>query len=120
MATAPEFDTPVLDTIAAMTIDSVEHCHMDEQTLILSRIAALVAMDAPAISYLAHVNPAIKAQFTVEQLQDLLVAIAPVVGTARVMSAAGHIAQAFGVALDLATSEAEAIARAEADSRTGS
>ncbi|MFH7594399.1 carboxymuconolactone decarboxylase [Streptomyces racemochromogenes] len=117
MATAPEFDTPVLDTIAAMTIDSLEHCHMDERMLIISRIAALVAMDAPAISYLAHINPAVKADFTVEQLQDLLVAIAPVVGTARVMSAAGHIAQAFGVALALAESEAEAIAQAEAASR---
>ncbi|MFJ5552378.1 MULTISPECIES: carboxymuconolactone decarboxylase family protein [unclassified Streptomyces] len=113
-------DTPVLDTIAAMTIDSLEHCHMDERTLILARLAALVAMDAPAISYMAHINPAIKADFTVEQLQDLLVAIAPVVGTARVMSAAGHIAQAFGVAMAMAESEAEAIAQAEADSRSGS
>ncbi|MEU6573999.1 carboxymuconolactone decarboxylase family protein [Streptomyces sp. NPDC046805] len=115
MATA--FETPVIDTIAAMTIDSVERCHMDERTLILARIAALVAMDAPAISYLAHINPAIKADFTAEQLQDLLIAIAPVVGTARVMSAASHIAQAFGVALALADSEAEAIAQAEAESR---
>ncbi|GHG92948.1 carboxymuconolactone decarboxylase family protein [Streptomyces lanatus] len=116
MATASE--TPVLDTIAAMTIDSIERCNMDERTLILSRIAALVAMDAPAISYLAHVNPAMKADFTVEQLQDLLVAIAPVVGTARVMSAAGHIAEAFGVTMALAESEAEAIAQAEAQSRS--
>lgn len=110
---ATESETPVLDTIAAMTIDSIERCHMDERTLILSRIAALVAMDAPAISYLAHINPAVKADFTIEQLQDLLVAIAPVVGTARVMSAAGHLTQAFGVALALAESDAEAIAEAE-------
>jgi len=116
MAAAPE--TPVLDTIAAMTIDSIERCHMDQRSLILTRIAALVAMDAPAISYLAHIDPAVKAEFTVEQLQDLLVAIAPVVGTARVMSAAGHIAQAFGVALALADTEAEAIAQAEAQSRS--
>ncbi|MCZ4603139.1 carboxymuconolactone decarboxylase [Streptomyces chartreusis] len=118
MATASE--TPVLDTIAAMTIDSLEHCNMDERTLILSRIAALVAMDAPAISYMAHINPAIRAEFTVENLQDLLVAIAPVVGTARVMSAAGHIAKAFGVTMAMAESEAEAIAQAEAQSRSGS
>ncbi|MGW4866821.1 carboxymuconolactone decarboxylase [Streptomyces chartreusis] len=116
MATASE--TPVLDTIAAMTIDSLEHCNMDERTLILSRIAALVAMDAPAISYMAHINPAIRAEFTVEDLQDLLVAIAPVVGTARVMSAAGHIAEAFGVTMAMAESEAEAIAQAEAQSRS--
>ncbi|TXS53142.1 carboxymuconolactone decarboxylase [Streptomyces sp. uw30] len=118
MATASE--TPVLDTIAAMTLDSVERCHMDDRTLILARLAALVAMDAPAISYLAHMSPAIKADFTVEQLQDLLVAIAPVVGTARVMSAAGHITEAFGVTLALAESEAEAMAQAEADSRKAS
>ncbi|WP_328919836.1 carboxymuconolactone decarboxylase [Streptomyces sp. NBC_01550] len=113
-------DAPVLDTITAMTIDSIERCHMDQRSLVLSRIAALVAMDAPAISYLAHIDPAMKSEFTVEQLQDLLVAIAPVVGTARVMSAAGHIAQAFGVALALAESEAEAIAQAEAESRSAS
>ncbi|MFD5798689.1 carboxymuconolactone decarboxylase family protein [Streptomyces diastatochromogenes] len=113
-------DAPVLDTLAAMTIDSIERCGMDERTLILTRIAALVAMDAPAISYLAHVDPAVKAELTVEQLQDVLVAIAPVVGTARVMSAAGHIAQAFGVAIALAEAEAQSIAEAEARSRDSS
>ncbi|MFD8912111.1 carboxymuconolactone decarboxylase [Streptomyces sp. NPDC059575] len=114
MATA---SAPVIDTIAAMTLDSLERCHMDDNTLILSRIAALVAMDAPAVSYLAHIDPALKADFTAEQLQDLLIAIAPIVGTARVMSAASHIAKAFGVAIALADAEAEAIARAEVDSR---
>ncbi|MCX4803846.1 carboxymuconolactone decarboxylase [Streptomyces sp. NPDC058682] len=114
---ATRSDAPVLDTLAAMTIDSIEHCSMDEKTLITTRIAALVAMDAPAISYLAHISPAVKADFTVEQLQDVLVAIAPVVGTARVMSAAGHIAQAFGVAIAMLESEAEAMAAAEEESR---
>ena len=61
MATAS--DAPVLDTLAAMTIDSVERCGMDTGTLILTRIAALVAMDAPAISYLAHLDPALKAEY---------------------------------------------------------
>ncbi|MER6344987.1 carboxymuconolactone decarboxylase [Streptomyces sp. NPDC001595] len=118
MATASE--TPVLDTLAAMTIDSLEHCHLDKRSLIQARIAALVAMDAPAISYLAHIDPAMKSDFTIEQLQDLLVAIAPVVGTARVMSAAGHIAEAFGVALALVESEAVAMAQAEAETRSDS
>ncbi|MFF3559463.1 carboxymuconolactone decarboxylase [Streptomyces sp. NPDC002574] len=118
MATASE--APVLETLTAMTIDSIERCGMDEDTLILTRIAALVAMDAPAISYLAHVDPAIKANLTVEQVQDVLVAIAPVVGTARVMSAAGHIAEAFGFAIALAESEATSIAQAETRSRSKS
>ncbi len=106
-------ETPVLDTLAAMTVDSIERCGLDESTLILTRIAALAAMDAPAISYLAHVGPSIKANLTAEQLQDVLVAIAPVVGTARVMSAAGHIAKALGFAIEVATSDAEAMAQTQ-------
>ena len=33
--------TPVLDTLAAMTIDSLERCGMDPGTLVLTRLAAL-------------------------------------------------------------------------------
>ncbi|MFB9464614.1 carboxymuconolactone decarboxylase family protein [Streptomyces cinereospinus] len=113
-------DAPVLDTLAAMTVDSIERCGLDENTLILTRLAALAAMDAPALSYLAHVDPAIKANLTVEQLQDVLVAIAPVVGTARVMSAATHITEALGITVALAEAEAEAIAAADAQSRSKS
>ncbi|GAA1966915.1 carboxymuconolactone decarboxylase [Catenulispora subtropica] len=100
-------DTPVLDTLAAMTVDSLERCGMDAHHLVLTRLAALAAMDAPPISYLAHVGPAQAAEVTAEQLQDLLVAIAPIIGTARVMSAAGHITEALGFAIAVAESEAE-------------
>ncbi|WFB08784.1 carboxymuconolactone decarboxylase family protein [Streptomyces sp. LX-29] len=110
-------DTPVLDTLAAMTVDSVERCGLDENTLILIRMAALAAMDAPAISYLAHIDPAMKADLTAEQLQDVLVAIAPIVGTARVMSAATHMTEALGLTLALAESQAEEMANAGAQSR---
>jgi alkylhydroperoxidase/carboxymuconolactone decarboxylase family protein YurZ len=95
-------DTPVLDTIAAMTVDSLERCEMDPHTLILTRLAALAAMDAPPISYLAHIGASQAAEVTLEQVQDLLVAVAPVIGTARVMSAAGHITEAMGFAIAVA------------------
>ena len=42
MSTSSE--TPVLDTLMAMTADSIERCHLAPDMLILSRIAALVAM----------------------------------------------------------------------------
>ncbi|MFM9493892.1 carboxymuconolactone decarboxylase family protein [Streptomyces galilaeus] len=98
-------DTPVLDTLAAMTVDSIERCGMAPDLLVLTRIAALAASDAPPISYAAHIDPAIRAGLTVEQLQDVLVAIAPIVGTARVMTAAGNIATAFGIAIAVADAE---------------
>ena len=100
-------DTPVLDTLAAMTVDSIERCGMAPDLLVLTRIAALAASDAPPISYAAHIDPAIRAGLTVEQLPDVLVAVAPIVGTARVMTAAGNIAKAFGIAIAVADAEIE-------------
>ena len=40
-------ETPVLDLLASMTADSVEASSLDAQTLMLVRIAALAAVDAP-------------------------------------------------------------------------
>ncbi|MCM2423436.1 MULTISPECIES: carboxymuconolactone decarboxylase family protein [Streptomyces] len=106
MSTASE--TPVLDTLAAMTVDSIERCGMAPDMFIVTRIAALAASDAPPISYVAHIDPALQAGLTAEQVQDVLVAIAPIVGTARVMTAAGNIATALGIAIAVADAEMDA------------
>ncbi|WP_326787819.1 MULTISPECIES: carboxymuconolactone decarboxylase family protein [unclassified Streptomyces] len=105
MATASE--TPVLDTLAAMTVDSIERCGLAPDMLLLTRIAALAASDAPPISYMAHIGPAMETGVTSAQLQDVLVAIAPIVGTARVMTAAGNITAALGIAIAVAEAEIE-------------
>src|SRR5438045_1083956 len=68
MATASE--TPVLDTLAAMTVDSIERCGLAPDMLLLTRIAALAASDAPPISYMAHIGPAMETGVTAAQLQD--------------------------------------------------
>ena len=98
MSTTPS-ETPVLDTLAAMTAESIARCGLDDNGLIAARIAALAAVDAPASSYLMHVGPAIDAGVTVEQVQDILIAVAPIVGTARTMSAAAKITEALGVVI---------------------
>lgn len=100
-------DTPVLDTPAPITRDSVGCCSLSPGMLNLTRIAALAAMEAPPASYLAHIEPGLDARLTASWLQDVLVAIAPIVGTARVMSAAGNIAQALHIAIEVAEGEAE-------------
>ncbi|MCZ7459041.1 carboxymuconolactone decarboxylase family protein [Streptomyces sp. WMMC940] len=106
MATASE--TPVLDTLAAMTVDSIERCGLAPDMFMLTRIAALAASDAPPISYVAHIDPALQAGLTADQLQDVLVAIAPIVGTARVMTAAGNIAEALSIEIAVADAAAQA------------
>ncbi len=92
-------DTPVLDTIAAMTLASLERCDLDANSLLLVRLAALAAVDAKPLSYLAHLGAAADAGVTIEDAQNVLVAIAPLVGTARVAAAAVNIAEALGIAI---------------------
>jgi hypothetical protein len=45
---------------------------------------------------------------TFEQVQDVLVAVAPITGAPRVLSAAGNIADALGIVVAVAQAEAEA------------
>ena len=73
--------------------------------LMLARIAALIAVDAPPASYLANAGPAADFGLTAEDLQGVMIAIAPVVGTARVVAAAGHILRALGLAIAVADTE---------------
>jgi alkylhydroperoxidase/carboxymuconolactone decarboxylase family protein YurZ len=94
-------DTPVLDTIAAMTAVSVAECDLPPAALLLVRLAALAAVDAPPASYLLHIGPAAEAGVSLEDAQDVLVAVAPIIGTARTMQAAIHIAEALELAIEI-------------------
>jgi hypothetical protein len=100
-------ETPVLDLLGKMTGDSIEASSLDAEALVLTRIAALVAVDAPPASYMLNLGAASEIGIDVEQIRGVLVAIAPIVGTARIVSATGNITRALGVALDLAELEAE-------------
>lgn len=64
----------------------------------LVRIAALASTGAPPASYLLNLEVASEVGLSVEQVQGVLIAIAPVVGSARVASAGSSIAQALGLA----------------------
>lgn len=94
-------EAPVLEALADINAVSLERTELDPRQLILVRLAALAAMDAPPSSYLMHVGPAADVGITVDQAQDVLVAVAPIVGTPRTMKAATRIVEALGLAIDL-------------------
>ena len=71
----------------------------------LVRIAALVTVDAPTISYLMNLEAASELDIDAEQIRGVLAAIAPIVGTARVASATGKIVEALAVAIEAAEFE---------------
>ena len=108
-------EAPVLQTLVEINAASLARAELDPVTLLLVRIAALAAVDAPAASYLMHLGPAVESDVTVEQVQDVLVAVAPITGAPRVLSAATKITEALGIAVAVT----EAAAEADAGATTG-
>ena len=99
-------DTPVLDTLADITAASVEHNFLPPRELMIARLAALVAVDAPPpASYLANAGAAADSGVIAADIQAVMIAVAPVVGTARVVSAGGKILRALGLAVAVAADE---------------
>jgi alkylhydroperoxidase/carboxymuconolactone decarboxylase family protein YurZ len=108
--TAQTADTPVLDTLADMTTASLEHNTLSPRELMLVRLAALIAVDAPPVSYLLNAGPAADIGVTGDDVQGVMIGVAPVVGAPRVVAASGNIARAFGFAVAVAEAEmAEAL-----------
>lgn len=95
-------DTPVLDTLVDINTASIEHNHLTPRELMLARLAALVAVDAPPGSYLANVGAAADSGISERDVQQVMIAVAPVVGTAKVVSAGGNMMRALGFAIAVA------------------
>ena len=100
-------DTPVLDLLASMTADSIEASSLDPETLMLVRIAALVAVDAAPTSYALNLEAVGDLDIDPEQVRGVLAAVAPIVGTARIVSALGKIVEALDLELEAAEIAAE-------------
>jgi len=99
-------DTPVLDLLAGMTQASIAASSLDSGTLMIARLAALVAVDAPAVSYLVNLEAGADVGVDADRVRGVLTAIAPIVGTARVAAATGRIAEALVIELETAELEA--------------
>jgi hypothetical protein len=99
-------DTPVLDTIMDITTASIDHSSGSPRDFMIARLAALIAVDAPPASYLANAPAVERAGLTMEDIEGVMIAVAPVVGTPRVMSAAGQILRALGFAIAVGDAKA--------------
>jgi 4-carboxymuconolactone decarboxylase len=91
-------DTPVLDVLAAMTAASIDATSLDSEEVILARIAALVASDAPPISYALNLGVAGEAGIDPDKIRGVFAAIAPIVGSSRIATAMGNVARALAMA----------------------
>jgi len=92
-----------------MTPDSIEASSLDPETLMLVRIAALAAVNAPSVSYLMNLEAAQELGIDAERVRGVFAAIAPIVGTARVASATGKIVDALAIEIELEELEEESM-----------
>jgi 4-carboxymuconolactone decarboxylase len=65
-------------------------------------VTALVAVDAPPVSYMLNLQMAGELEVDAAQIEGMLAAIAPIVGSARIASAAGKMVRALGLEISLA------------------
>ncbi len=94
-------EQPLLDAVMEMTAASLSNANLEARDLMLVRLAALAAVDAPPASYLLNLAAAVDAGLTLEDARGVLIAVAPIIGTPRTVSATGSIARALGFALDI-------------------
>jgi len=86
------------DALQSLIAGTYEASGLDPQTFMLVRMAALATLDAAPASWLMNIVVGGEAGLAPEQLLGTLIAIAPVIGTARVVTAAGNIIKAFYLA----------------------
>jgi hypothetical protein len=103
----PVPDTPIATSLIAMTAAALEQCDLADREIMVARIAALAAIGAPPLSYALNTGAAASTGLTLEDAQGILVAISPIIGTARTVSAASSIAKGLGLAIALAEEDDE-------------
>jgi len=95
-------DINVVSSLLHMHEGSFQESGLDPQTFMLVRMAALTTLDAAPASWMLNLQLSGESGLVPEQVVGMLIAIAPVIGTARVVSAASHIIRAMGLAEALA------------------
>ena len=94
-------EVPLVESLVRMHLDTQEQSGLDDRTYLLVRIAALVATDASAASYLVNLTVADEVGVTAEDVRGVLIALGPLVGSARVLSGAEKAVKAIAAARQL-------------------
>jgi alkylhydroperoxidase/carboxymuconolactone decarboxylase family protein YurZ len=91
-------DLPLMEVLVRMQSDVQAASGLDDRTYVLVRIAALAALDASAESYLVNFTIADELGVSADDVRGVLIALAPLIGTARTVTAANRSMQAIRAA----------------------
>jgi 4-carboxymuconolactone decarboxylase len=89
-------DDRYIDTLFAEEASAAAESELDPRGYALARIGALIAADAAPPSYMSAVEDALAAGSTYDEIVGTLIAVMPIVGVARVVSAAPNLGLALG------------------------
>lgn len=95
-------DDSVVASVLAMGGDTWHPSPIDAKTSALVRLGALIALDAPVVSYQSCITMALAAGATADDIVDTLMAVAPIAGGVRLVAAAPALALAIGYDIDAA------------------
>jgi 4-carboxymuconolactone decarboxylase len=95
-------DERCIESVLAMPIRSGEPSELQPRTHALVRLGAVVAIGAGPVSYHWAVGAALAAGATTDDIVGTLVAVAPISGLARVLSATPEVALSIGYDIDAA------------------
>ena len=89
-------DDRFIDAVLGEECAHAKLAGIDPRSHALLRIAALIAVDAAPPSYMNAVEAGLDAGATYDEIVGTLMAVMPIVGVARVVSAAPNLALALG------------------------
>jgi 4-carboxymuconolactone decarboxylase len=89
-------DDRFIDSLLSQDRASASVSGIDPLPHALLRIAALIAIDAAPPSYMSAVEAGLNAGATYDEIVGTLIAVMPIVGVARVVSASPNLALALG------------------------
>lgn len=89
-------DDQFIDALLSEESANATLAGIDPRAHALVRIAALVAVDAAPPSYMSAVEAGLQAGASYDEIVGTLIALVPIVGVARVVSAAPNLGLALG------------------------
>ena len=98
-------DLSGFDALISMQERVLEATGLDPETFQLVQIAALAAVDGCPVSWLANLEAADEIDLGLEKVLGTLMAIAPIIGTPRVITAGARIVHAMGLEEERARAE---------------
>jgi 4-carboxymuconolactone decarboxylase len=98
-------DEGFVEDQAGLGLDPAGKSALDPKTAALLRVAVSVALGSPAVCLEWSTGRALAAGASEDEITGVLLAIAPVAGLGRVVSAAPEVATALGYDIDAALEE---------------